>query len=113
MSLYNGICIGDLRHRVDIQSIVTSQNSDAGNVRNPVNFATGLPAAVNPERGRLFWQAKEQYSEVDSEIVIRYLTGVKAKMQVVFGARIFKVVTVTCPLERRRWLHLFCSEVNG
>lgn len=103
----------DMRHRVTIKEIVTSKNSDGSGTRNPFPLAVDVPASINPQRGRLFWQAQQNNASVDSEIIIRYLAGVKAKMQVVFGVRVFGIVSVVNPEERNLYLHLFCTEVNG
>lgn len=107
---------GDFRHRVAIYEILTTKNADAGGVSNMAMKAADVPASLNPRRGRLFWQAKQTNSQVDSEIIIRPVEGIRAKMQVWLGspARVFKILSVIRPEERNLpFIHLFCEEING
>jgi len=50
---------------------------------------------------------------ITHKIVMRFTRQIKAKMRILFGTRIFKVMVVTNRDERGRWTDLLCEEGSG
>lgn len=101
---------GDLRRRVTIQKQVPSKDSEGLPIIMWLNVAT-VYAAIEPLRGREFFQAGAEISEVNTRIRIRYLSGVLPNMRVLYGSRIFNVRTSIDIDDRHREMHLMCQEV--
>ena len=100
---------GDLRHRVTIQQPVETQNAYGEPVVAWQDVAT-VWAAVEPLRGREFFDAQQVQARVDHRIRIRYRADVTPKMRVLLGSRAFNIQAVIEPESRRRELHLMCKE---
>lgn len=100
---------GDLRHRVTIQYAVETQNSYGEPVASWQDVAT-VWAAVEPLRGREYFDAQATQARVDHRIRIRYRAGITPRMRVLFGSRVFEIQAVIEPESRRRELHLMCEE---
>lgn len=102
---------GDLRHRVTIQQQV-------GKGKDPVTKETRetwqdvatVWAAVEPLRGREYFQAMETESEAVTRVRIRYRPGVTNEMRVQYGDRILYIQGVIDVDERHRELQLMCVE---
>lgn len=101
---------GQLRHRVTIQQFTQTQNEYGEIVEGWTTFAT-VWAAVEPLRGREFWDAQQLNAEVTARIRLRYLSGVGPTMRVVYDGRTFEVDSVIDVDERHRELQLMCKEV--
>lgn len=96
-----------LRHRVDIQSVTI-----ANDVETWANFATAIPAAIEPLRGREYWEAQKVNAEASVKITIRYRSGILPTMRVKWGTRIFNLISPPINTgERNRELVLMCEEV--
>lgn len=67
-------------------------------------------AAVEPIQGREFWAQQQVQSEVTIRIRIRYLSGVRPDMRILYGSRVFSVESVIDPKERHAEMQLMCSE---
>jgi SPP1 family predicted phage head-tail adaptor len=100
---------GRLRHRVVIQDYTESQNTYGEATKNWTDYAT-VWAAVEPIKGREFWQSQQVNAEIDVKITMRYITGVKPKMRVVSDSRIFEIEAVINVEERNRELQLLAKE---
>lgn len=104
---------GKLRHRVTIQS--ASETQPDSNMGQPVeswsDFAT-VWAHVEPLHGRERMVAQERTAELDTRITIRYLSGVLAKMRVIYGSHTYDILAVINLDERDREMQLMCKEVD-
>jgi len=85
------IAAGRLRHRVDIEDLVTAQDSHGDITQTWQSFAESVPAAVEPLSARELVQAQAVQSEVSARIVIRYRPGVKATMRIVKGSTVYRI----------------------
>jgi SPP1 family predicted phage head-tail adaptor len=104
---------GRLRHRVIIQEYSESQGNYGGVTKNWTTFAT-VWAAIEPARGREFWDSQQVNAEVTGKITIRYLAGVTPKMRVKHGDRYFEILAVINPEEKNEELQLMVKEsVSG
>ena len=98
------------RHRITLQELVTGQDEAGQPVQEWQDVAT-VWAAVEPLRGREYWAAAQVQSEVTTRIRIRYRSGVRPDMRVLYGGRVFNVTAVIDPEERHMELQLMCREV--
>lgn len=83
---------GTLRHRIQIQERVTSQDPATG--EQVLSWSTRwdkVPAAINPLSVREFIAAQKEGSEVSAKIVIRYRSGVNASMRILHGGRVYNI----------------------
>ncbi|WP_426450664.1 phage head closure protein [Paenibacillus sp. S-38] len=69
-----------------------------------------LWAAVNPLRGREYFQAAAINQENTLRIEIRYRTGLTSEMRVRYAGKIYNINAIIDPNEAHRELHLMCLE---
>jgi SPP1 family predicted phage head-tail adaptor len=81
---------GRLRHRINIERRVNSQDPETGAV-TPVwlAFARNVPAAIEPLSAREFLAGQAMQSEVTTRIVIRHRAGLDASMRIKHGKQIY------------------------
>lgn len=104
---------GRLRHRIKFQAKTGTPVPDGygGSTIPWVDFATKIPAAIEPLSGRELLAAQAVQNETSHKVTLRYQPGITAAMRVVFGSRVFAITAP--PLnkdERNRELTLLCSE---
>lgn len=81
---------GRLRHRIDIQEALESQDLVTGAVEVTwVTIHANVPAAVEPLSVREFLASQQAQSEVSVRIVIRYLPDLKASMRILHEGKIY------------------------
>ena len=101
---------GRLRHRVTLQ--VPTRDPAFGSETVWADYAT-VWAAVEPLRGREFYAAQQVASEVTGKITLRYLAGVAPEMRVLWGSRIYEILSPPIdPEERHLELQLLVREVT-
>ena len=100
---------GRLRHRVTIQNYTESQNTFGETTKTWADYAT-IWAAIEPVKGREFWESQQVNAEITTKITMRYLAGVKPKMRVLDDNRIFEIDSVINVDERNRELQLLVKE---
>jgi len=67
--------------------------------------------AILPNTGKRYFEAMQANSEVQGTIKIRYRTGVLPTMRVKFGSRIFKIISIVHPLEKKEELQILYKEM--
>ncbi len=85
---------GRFRHRITIQRRTTTRDSAGGIVETWTNFATGVPAVVEPASGREFFIARQIESTVDTSITIRWRPGISETMRVLHGSDAYDITAV-------------------
>jgi SPP1 family predicted phage head-tail adaptor len=103
---------GKLRHRVTLQTCTTTADSYG----QPVETWTTLAevwAAIMPLRGREFFAAQQEHTDLDHRIIIRHKPGFTAVNRVLWGSRIFDVQPPIVPEERRFEMHFMGKERLG
>jgi len=105
---------GIIRHKVVIQqNVPTEKDSYGAEVEDWTEYAT-VWAAIEPVRGREFWDSQQVNAEVTGKITMRYLSGVTPKMRVKHGDRYFEILAVINPEEKNEELQLMVKEsVSG
>lgn len=100
---------GRLRHSVIIQQpSYGAEGTYGGKILTWSTFAT-VNAAIVPMRGNKLFSAQSAQSKVDTEIYIRYLSGVTASMRVVFGSTYYDINAVIDKEMRGVEMLLMCS----
>jgi SPP1 family predicted phage head-tail adaptor len=100
---------GKLRHRVIIQEPVQTANAMDELVTTWATFAT-VWADIQPDSGNQNYQAKQINAEAQGRIKIRYRTDILPTMRVLYGERIFTILSIIQPREDKRELHLIYRE---
>lgn len=81
------LAAGRLRHRVEIQYAVESQDPSTGEVFSTWGEFATVWAAIEPLSAREFIAAQAEQSKISARVVIRYLAGVNAKMRIYHSAK--------------------------
>ncbi len=104
--------IGQLRHKVTVQSVTETENSFGETVKTLVDVAD-VYARVQPLQGRELFAAQQVMAEITTRITMRYSTDVAAvspKHQVKFGTTQYDILNVINTETRDRILQLMCKE---
>lgn len=99
---------GRLRHRVQIQAPVETQNTYGEAEVRWQTFAT-VWANIEPLRGREYFAARQAVSEVEAKVTIRYRAGVTAKQKVVYGTEEYLIESIINIGDRNREIQLMCT----
>ena len=101
---------GRLRHRVDVDELVVSQDSDGALVEDWVRFASRVPAEVTALSGRELIAAQAVQSRVSTRIVMRHLPGLTARMRIVHRGTPYNIEgVIPDPVSGIRFVTLPCS----
>ena len=101
--------MGEMRQRIALQA-KTITKSEGIPLENWTTVAT-VWAAVSDISGKEYFQAGALQSEVTTRIKIRYRTGITTSMRVLYGSRVFQILSVIDKDERHRVIELMCKEV--
>jgi SPP1 family predicted phage head-tail adaptor len=99
-----------LRHRITLQSKTKVKDSEGITKEKWADVMT-VWAAVEPLRGREYFQAAAVNQENTVRFRIRYRAGVTPNMRVKYGSRLFDIKSVIDIEERHVEMHLMCQEV--
>ena len=90
--------IGDLRHRVTIQKLITETNENGFETEVWIDLKTNVWASVSNLSGREFWAAKAVQSENTVEFGIRYAQFVESMdsrtYRIKHGTRIYNITSI-------------------
>ena len=101
--------IGTLRHLIDIQAYTANRDSFGSEEPEWVHVAT-VWARITPVSGKEYFASAQVHAEISTKIAIRYVSGITPNMRVVFGTRIFEIISVLQVEERNIELELLCKE---
>lgn len=107
-----------LRHRVDIQAYVTTQDSETGTVEEEWESILDsedvlIAAEIMPLSGREFVAAQTIQAGVTTRITVRWMTGIVPSMRVVHQGEVYNIKAVLPDGTLRRHITLMCdSGVN-
>ena len=106
---------GRLRHRITFER-QAKQGGDFDNKPNPWKaIALGVPASVEPLRGREFTEAQQVQSQLTHKITTRWceaLGAVKTIDRIKMGDRVFNITAAINVDERNKWLEFMCVEAT-
>ncbi len=101
--------IGKLRHKITIQEYIATRDSFGAEVQTWTDKASAF-ASITPVSGKEYFATQQWNAEVTTKITMRYLQGITPKMRVLFGSRIFEILSVLNFEERNIELNLMCKE---
>lgn len=100
---------GKLRHRITFQRPATEKDRLGGYPDDWIDVAT-VWAQISPVSGKeYFTQVRE--TTVSHKIYCRYRVGINPRMQVKFGKRTFRIISVLNWEERNEGLTIMCEEL--
>lgn len=103
---------GRLRHRVTMQDRVDTPDGNGGNV---ITWADNrvVWAAIEPKRGKEFYDSQTVNADIEGTITIRYFNGFDPTMRVNWTSRnrVFDIQAVVNSDERDKTLELMYKEV--
>ena len=103
---------GKLRHPIVIQSLTTTESSVGEAILTPKKFAA-TRAFVEPLSGSEIYDAKQIEATATHRVTLRFLKGVKEKMQILHDGRTLDILSIRNLDERNRKLELICKEVRS
>jgi len=101
---------GWLRHRITIQEGTSTRSASGAVVEGWVTHVAAW-ASIEPLRGQEYLAAKAQEAAVSVRIRMRYQAGITQAMRVLYGSRVFEIVSVINYLEKNKELQLMCKEI--
>ena len=72
----------------------------------------GVRAYVSPTTGREYDESQKIRAETTYNVVTRYFNGIESNMKILYGAKVFDIVSVLDINESHRELKIVCSEVD-
>lgn len=100
-----------LRHRVTIQQPVVAVNGYGERITTWSTVAT-VWAAVEPLRGREFFDAEQVQAEISHRVIMRYRAGMESTMRLLHEGRVLHITAPPIDVdERHRELQLMCREM--
>lgn len=104
--------IGDLRHRITIQSVSLVSDGQGGGTSTWTDVAT-VWAYVRPTSARERQFAEQIQYQRSHEVIIRHRDDVTQEMRFTFDSRIFQIKGVRRPDERKFFLIIDAEESQG
>lgn len=101
---------GELRRRVTIQQRAATQDTFGGQSTSWTDWQTNVPCAIQPLAGRELMAARAVNAETTHMIDMRYMPGLTAAMRILYGTRVFNIVSVVNVEERNREHQIMASE---
>ena len=101
---------GLLRHRIEIQSPIPGQDSYGGYDETTWTYVATVWAAIEPLKGKEYWDAQQVNAESDIRVRIRYRPGISPENRILAGSRVLNIQSVIQPLEGGREIQLLCRE---
>ncbi len=101
--------IGDLRHKIQIQEPIRSEDGGGGG-EIAWRYVATVWAKIMPTNGREEFNAEKRRGRVSHMVTLRWRPGVSPTQRIVHGTRVLQIESVADPDERRRWLICACVE---
>jgi SPP1 family predicted phage head-tail adaptor len=103
---------GKLRQQIQIIDPSSSRDSFGGSTPGGGTSLGTVWASIEALSGRDALAAQSFTSIGTHLVTIRWMPGILAKQQVIFGSRTFQIEAVLNPDERTKKLILICVEIN-
>lgn len=102
---------GQLRHRIQVEHRVETQDPNTGAVSTKWEQLGKFWARVTPLSGREIMAASAEYSSVSARIRMRYRDDINSTMRIVHRNRVYNIRAVLPDSESGlEWLTLLCGE---
>lgn len=105
--------IGSFTHPVVIEQLVETLQDDGDTIRSwdEVTPPDGVYASIKPLLGREYFAADQMKSQVTHRINMWAFPGLTpSQHRIVFGERIFEIVSVVDVQEQGRTMQIMCKE---
>jgi SPP1 family predicted phage head-tail adaptor len=102
---------GEFRHIITFQQQSGNQNSYGESTNEDWVDVLKTRAGIYPISGREFFSAEMVNSEVTHKINMRYVPKISPDMQIKFGERIFRIISVINFQEKNIEIQLLCKEL--
>lgn len=101
---------GRLNRRVELQYMTVVQSNTGEETETWATVDT-VWAAIEPMRGREYFEGYQTRSEVTTRITIRHRRNVTPeKWRVKYGSRVYEIISVIDPKEAHVSVELMCKE---
>jgi SPP1 family predicted phage head-tail adaptor len=100
---------GNLRHRITVQSPVSTTNAHGGVDFTWATLAT-VWASLSPESGKEQQDGKQQVAQTTYKVTMRYLTGLTTQCRIVFGTQVLNISSALDVDKRHKEWDLVCIE---
>lgn len=104
--------IGEMRHRIQIFTGSTTQDSFGGVSPDVGTLLATTWARVITPQGRALYDAQQKVSLVTHKITMRWASGITVKQYVLFNGKYLTIESVNDPDGQRIYLELLCVERN-
>jgi SPP1 family predicted phage head-tail adaptor len=106
---------GDLRQRIRIEKKHEPVAQGSFGEQSPAwDLVAEVWASPEAMRGQEYLESRRLQADVDWRIRIRYREGITPAMRVVYGEKVFNIISVIDVKERHREMQLMCKElING
>lgn len=103
---------GNLRHRIDIQESTDVPDGMGGSTLTwaSVSGMGSVPAAIWPVSSKEILDAMKQELQITHKIRIRYRAGLTSKNRIVFGSRVFNIISIINADEKGRQIDILAIE---
>jgi len=102
---------GELRHRVILQQPTLTRDDFGENIPTWTDIAT-IPAAVEPNAGRRYYEALQANAEVQGVVRIRYRSDIDPTWRLSHNSRTLQIIAIKNPQERNKELLIYYKEAQ-
>ena len=103
---------GRLRKRIFIQNTTSTRDAYGADVTTWEDFAQNRSAQVEPLRGMEWFQGKSIQNKVDTRFTIRYISGLKGNMRILYNQEAYDIESIINVDERNRELQILCTRIT-
>lgn len=104
--------IGDLKHRIIIQRLTTTINSNGFEVETWEDYKT-VWASVSNLNGREYFAAATVQAENTVKFTIRYIKGIEEKMRISFEDKLYNITFIDNIKYASKFLEIKALEVDS
>jgi SPP1 family predicted phage head-tail adaptor len=103
---------GDLRSRISFQQATLTDDGAGGRSRAWVTIGSAW-AGIEPWKGNENITADQLRAAATFRVVTRYRTdiAITAKLRILYGSRVFEILSIADPGDKHDFYDLVCSEV--
>ena len=103
--------IGEMRHRITFQMIVSTVNENGFEVEEKQEFKT-VWAAIANLHGREYFAAMAVQAENTVKFTVRYLEGIDQNMKILFQGKTYAITAIDNIKYKNRYLEIQATEVE-
>jgi SPP1 family predicted phage head-tail adaptor len=112
MKVGKAMSIGEIRHRITLQSLVLTTNDNGFEIESWQEFKT-VWSKVSNLSGREYYRAASIQEEQTVKFTIRYLKGLTANMRILFEDRQYNIISVDNIKYEGKYIEIKALEVDS